>query len=176
MIVDGLIETPLTSVDQISEVASIGTSPRVALYLSQYAPENDSVPFGVQFQAVVQRTRQELNSESLLEAEAATEEERLLSRFADKQSAGLVCTEIPTLLTNARLGVTDLLFLSERTRSPGKEELLNLTTRETLRHGDGIAVFSHRQLPFRSSAAAMLRYQPLDLTSPTDQATSFKAY
>jgi hypothetical protein len=58
-------EELLNSMQQVLELAAMGTSPRISIYLSKYSPEGDSIPFGVQLQAALQRTRKKLASTSI---------------------------------------------------------------------------------------------------------------
>lgn len=60
MIVDGIIEEPLNSIGQLLELAEMAMPPCLSIYLSAYSPANDSIPFGVQLQAALQRATQKL--------------------------------------------------------------------------------------------------------------------
>jgi len=62
MIVDEIIEEPLNSIEQLSELTETAMPPCLSIYLSAYSPENDSIPFGVQLQAALQRISQRLDS------------------------------------------------------------------------------------------------------------------
>lgn len=93
MIIDNLIEEPLNSISQVSELAAMGTSPCISIYLSKYSPESSSIPFGVQLQAALQRTRQKLASIEPSISADALELERL-QKFArearwEKERCGL---------------------------------------------------------------------------------------
>lgn len=65
MTVKDIIEDPLNSIKQISELAAMAAPPCISIYLSAYSPENDSIPFGVELHAALQRARQELDSTSV---------------------------------------------------------------------------------------------------------------
>ena len=120
----------------------------------------------------VSNSQLHLSALKVLDDEAAAEEADLLSQIAEKQSSGLTLTDVPSMLTAARLGHIHLLLLGEQKKASDEEELLNLTTIETLRHDGHVATFAHHQLPSGGSAAAILRYKPLDVTTNSYQDTS----
>jgi len=99
----------------------------------------------------------------VLETEAALEEDSLLSEFTKAESTGRTSTDVISLISAARLGAIQHLFLREQKGHPDKEQTLNRIAIQTFRHGGHVAIFAHRQLPSGSSAAAILRYRESDV-------------
>jgi hypothetical protein len=99
----------------------------------------------------------------ILEEDAAAEEEKLLSQFAEAGQRGLTLTHIPTIRTAALRGQIHLLLLVEPGSALEEAELLNSIALETLRHDGHVATFAHRSLPSREPAAAILRYKASSL-------------